>query len=205
MFELKITGATSSELIANAAQLAQLLVGGARFATTRANENAVKAEAVAAEVERTGAVEVKPETPAEPAGIGNHARKKPGPKAKPGKADPKQVDLEEAIEAKKPAPTLPEGGDPVPDLTGKSEPEAKKYTEFDCRHALKTIFENYEKRARDAGETDEAKIMKDKVDYARPLVYGFGVSKVPDLKPAQYADFIAKAQPYIDGTAKAAA
>ena len=192
MIEMKITGATPQEFANNLLQATALMLNGARKTTAPAADTPPAEQPQVAEpLENPKSTDALDETP---------APKKP--RGRP-RNPPKQVDLEEAIAAKK--PELPPGGDPVPDLTGKGDTpkaEAPQYTADDCRKAVQTLYANYEKRARDGGESDENKIFAGKVAYAKQLVYGFGVQKVPDLKPAQYAEFIAAAQPYIDGTAE---
>lgn len=111
--------------------------------------------------------------------------------------EPKQVDLEEAIAAKSKV-ELPD--DDVSAIGRPAADPAKTYTIEDCRKAVMQVYENFEKRARSAGATDETRLMADKIAYTKPLVYGFGVQKVADLKPEQYSAFMATAQSYIDGT-----
>jgi hypothetical protein len=138
-------------------------------------------------------VEVKAaaETPAKPEPKGTRKSAK--------KPDPKQVELEEAIADAKPK-EMPAGGDVIPDMTGKSDAPTPTFN--DCKAALVSVYDNYIARAKAAGETDENTIMAGKIAYAKKLVYGFGIQKLMDLKPEQYAEFITKAKPFIDGTAK---
>jgi hypothetical protein len=223
MIELRITGEKPEEFYLSLLRTTSLLLNPPRAnpAPTPAAEPAVVAEPVAEPVagEASTAEPLENPTVAE-AEIDPPVAKKPRgrpAKAKPAE-EPEQIELEAAIAAAperktmpepKPVPPLPEGGDRVDDLFVSKPAEtpaepAKTYTVEDCRAALKTVFDNYEERQRAAGNTDESAIMRGKTTYAKPLVYGFDVQKVVDLKPDQYAAFIAAARPYIDGTVKEA-
>lgn len=195
MLKLEISGATAHELVVNAMQTLALLVKGAQGITgaARAEPLPTASEAIAAQEAARQVAEPleNPKVDVQPA--------KPKRQTKAEKAAA-QIDLEAAIDA---TPKKPEvANDPLPaDMQPKAE--APKYMIEDCRNAVRQVYENFEKRARAAGATDETKIMADKIAYTKPLVYGFDIQKVVDLKPDQFASFIAKAKGYIDGTVPA--
>lgn len=200
MIELKITGANAQEFGTNALQTLTLIVRGAVNQTTPVKpavaeeqpkqEQAKDDTPVAEPLENPKASDPPPELQTKP--------KRGRPAAVKAKDAEKQVDIEDAIDAKKKA-DLP--NDNLDDFTGKTaEPAKPKATVDQCRQAVVKLYENYVARAREAGEKDEDAIVKGKVAYARQLLYPFGVQKIPDLKPEQYDEFMAKAQGYIDGS-----
>lgn len=115
----------------------------------------------------------------------------------------------------KPTPAIPEGGDEIPDFLDRrvDKPTAAPVYELkDCRTRVTEVFAAFERRAREkipgyaaikgeALDKIEKKIMHDKVEYTKPLIFGFGVQKVGDLKPEQFGEFMAKSEAYLAGTA----
>lgn len=212
MLELKITGNTPQELVVNVLQLAGVLLNGAKNTAQKPDANLAQRDAEARQRGENVDGSQRRETVAEAEPLQNpkavdtstdapaKTHKKRGRKSNAEKAAAKT--------AEKPA-ELPVGGDAIPDFLDRTKPkgEAPKvesvgYTEQDCRGAVLELYENFERRARDAGVTDETEIMNTKVAYAKKLVAKFGVQKITELKPEQYDDFVAAAQPFIDGTAE---
>ena len=72
--------------------------------------------------------------------------------------------------------------------------DAKQYTLDDMRDRVKAIITAHT-------ETRGHK-MQEAVAYVRELFKPFGIKLAAELKPEQFADFMAKSQPYLDGTAK---
>jgi hypothetical protein len=205
MIELRITGVDAQEFGIRTLQTLALIVNGAKNTTVPrppANDNA-PAETVAAEP-----VVAKEEVPvAEP--MANPKASDPPPeeapkrRGRPPAKKAQQIDLEEKIAETppKPAPAA-ELDDSLADLTGKPDAPAPKHTIEDCKNAVRAIYDNFERRAREAGEKDEKKIMADKVAYAKQFANRFGVVKIADLKPEQIEPFMQEVKAYIDGTAK---
>lgn len=193
MLELKITGQNATELLNSALQVTALLLKGAGSPAT---PSIAKQPVGANSAVEQPTVEAKPDEPV--AETVKPARK--SAKKADVKPDPKQTDLEQAIAETKPK-EMPADGDEVPNMTGKADPKPAPYFK-DCKAAAVLIYDNCVARAKAAGEADENKIMASKIAYMKQLFYGFGIQKLMDLKPEQYAEFISKAQPYIDGTAK---
>jgi hypothetical protein len=182
MIEIKISGNNLQELTQNAMATLVLIANGARASMPPkqpVNDNAAAtADAFPASDQVGGEAEALKNPSASEAPPEQKGRK---PKAKPT-----------SLELKANPPVEP-------------KTETSDVTIEQCRDSVRLSLENYVTRARDGGETDEKKIMAGKVDYVKPLFAKFGIKKVSDLKPEQFADFVSKAAAYVDGTAPAEA
>lgn len=179
MFELRIVGATPHELMSRLNDAANALLIGAPD-TRPAEDIFPKGDTVGAE--------------AQP-GPNPSASEPPKKRGRSKATAPVTIDA-----TANPPLEAADFLDPEPATTVAAEP-AKTYTAEDCREAVKQCLENAEARLRAANPKQaEADLMRDKVAWTKPLLAEFNISKVSDLKPAQYEDFIAAAQPYIDGT-----
>lgn len=197
MIELKITGETPKEFYASCVNTLVMLLRPPQAAAPVVDkvEEQVIAEAVAEPLANPSAKDAPPE--GEP---------KPEPKKRGRK--PAEAKTEPATVHNDPIPDFLTG-EPAKDAAPTAEP-AKTYTIDDCRDALRQVFANFEQRARakvenygslkGAALTEvESKIMREKVEYAKPLIYDFGVQKIGDLRAEQYAQFMVNALPYIKG------
>lgn len=206
MIELKITGANAQDLGVNAIQTLALIVNGAKNMVrpaVAAPENKAPPEAAKAQQDLNDLRQPVEQTETEAVPLENPSASEAPPeittKRKPGRPPKK-------------APTLDLPSDPIPDFSAPAG-GTKPFTEADCRTQVRLTLENFEKRAREAIpnyadlkgnalDVVEQKIMRDKVAYTKPLLAKFGVGKVSDLKPEQYADFMAASVPFVDGTAE---
>ena len=172
MIELKITGNNVHELFTNAAQTFMLLAQGG---------NTLFAQ--------TAPVESPPLVP-EPAPI--EAEIIP---PKPEK--PKRTRAAEVVEAK----PLPEGGDPIPDFLDR----AKTPTLEECRARTKDIIKKFEddtyaamnKPRADATQEDKDAVMTKTMAFMMKVFEPFGIKKAPDLKPAQFVEYLAATAKYL--------
>lgn len=194
MIELKITGANAQELFVNAVQTLNLVVKGGMQTITQ--------QAAAPQAEMSTA----PQPDKFPASDDVGAAEKAATKAKPGTRNKGQP---------APAPTEApaSASDNKADFLDDAAKPAETKTEItiaDCRTQVRLSLENYEKRAREKlpkGLSDaqraeaEKQIMFNKVEYTKPLLSTFGVGKVSDLKPEQFAEFMKVSKAYVNGTA----
>lgn len=196
MLELRITGNTTAELVQSAGELIVLLANGAKVsAMVAAQQQQAAAPDIFPASDKVGA-----ETIAEPldnpkATDDVDAKPKRGRKPKaetpPIEHEPETTDIEETGE------------------THARPPEATIEQVKDC---VRQALENAAKRAEAAipnfktlkGKAlDEAnqQVILHKINYVKPLLQKFGASKVTELQPEQYGEFVVAAQAYIDGEA----
>jgi hypothetical protein len=90
---------------------------------------------------------------------------------------------------------MPEGGDPIPDLTGKTE----VITMADCRARTKDVIAKFEadayaklgKPRADATQKEVDAVMQSTMAFMMSVFEPFGIKKAPDLKPEQFAEYMA--------------
>ncbi len=195
MYNIEIRGNNLQELYANAVNLVVLLARGGNTVMT---PNTPASETPSANAPADPAPPPAPEVIAEPnpsvSAPSTTSHRKPG---RPKAAPTIEATTTEVVAAK------PEG-EGIPDFLQRTvDAKAEAPTldlDKDIRPRIRAINAAYAERAATSGKKD-SEIAIDGVNYIKKLFAEFKIAKAADLPATQYAEFMAKSQAYLEGTA----